>query len=112
MFPIEPRARETVSLDLAQDAGIAPTVQITPAQNHEKHPRLFLILPTYSVSNSKSPVSLSSSAKFHLFVKNTIDPFVLGYIPFNAAIEHKNRNLSGYGQGAAGYAKRLSAGFS
>jgi hypothetical protein len=52
--------------------------QVAPAQTavvREKHPRLFCILPTYTVSNSKVPISLSSGEKFRLFVRNTTDPF-------------------------------------
>lgn len=110
LLPSEFRGQEAISVELAQNEGIAPTIQVTSAQNQEKHPRLFWVLPTYSVSNSKSAVSLSSAAKFHIFFKNTTDPFTLGYIPFNAVIEQANHNLSGYGQGAAGYGKRLGAG--
>lgn len=76
----------------------------------EKHPRLFWIIPTYTVSDSKLPSSLSSSAKFRLFFKNTTDPFTLTYTAFSAGIQQANNQLSGYGQGAAGYGKRLGAG--
>lgn len=76
----------------------------------EKHPRVFWIIPTYTVSDSKLPSSLSSSAKFRLFFNNTTDPFTLTYTAFSAGIQQANNQLSGYGQGAAGYGKRLGAG--
>ena len=87
--------------------------QVAPAQTpvvQEKHPRLFWILPTYTVSNSKVPISLSSGEKFRLFVRNTTDPFTITFTAFNAGVQQANNDLSGYGQGAAGYAKRLGAG--
>jgi hypothetical protein len=94
----------------ATSPGIKPPVQVESPKNQGKHRRLFWIMPTYTVSNSEFPTSLSSSAKFHLFFKNTTDPFNLGYTAFNAGIKQGNTDLSGYGQGAAGYGKRLGAG--
>jgi hypothetical protein len=76
----------------------------------EEHPRLFWIIPTYSVSNSSMPVSLSSAAKFHLFFENTTDPFNLISTAFSAGVQQANNGLPGYGQGMAGYGKRLGAG--
>jgi len=76
----------------------------------EKHPRLFWVMPTYAVSNSSFRSSLSSREKFRLSVQNTTDPFTFGYIAVNAGIQQANNNLAGYGQGAAGYGKRLGAG--
>ena len=76
----------------------------------EEHPRLFWIIPTYSVSNSKLACPLSSHDKFHIFVKNAVDPFTLGYTAIEAGLKQASNNPSGYGQGAAGYGKRLGAG--
>lgn len=76
----------------------------------EKHPRLFWVVPTYTVSNSTLPSPLSSREKFCLFVQNTRDPFTFGYTIVNAGIQQANNNLSGYGQGATGYGKRIGAG--
>jgi hypothetical protein len=112
----------------AQGISIIPVEnlqKITPAQTmpgaeemlppqtaavQEKHPRLFWIMPTYAVSNNRSPVPLSSREKFRLFRKNTTDPFTIGYTAFQAGIQQANSDLPGYGQGAAGYGKRLGAG--
>ncbi len=98
----------------ATPAEIAPRVQqVTPPQNQvvqEKYPRLFWIIPTYTVSNSKVPASLTSPAKFRLFYQNAVDPFTVAYTAFNAGIQQANNDLSGYGQGGAGYGKRFGAG--
>jgi len=98
----------------AKPAETAPTVpQEVPAQSPElpeEHPRLFWIIPTYKVSNSKAPVSMSSPEKFRLFVRNTTDPSTIGYAAFTAGIKQADNKLSGYGQGAGGYGKRLGAG--
>jgi hypothetical protein len=101
----------------AQQAKPAETVpiaeQVVPAQSSglpEEHPRLFWIIPTYKVSNSKAPVSMSSPEKFRLFVRNTTDPSTIIYAAFTAGIKQADDKLSGYGQGAGGYGKRLGAG--
>jgi len=75
----------------------------------EKHPRLFWIIPTYSVSSSKLPSLLSPHDKFRLFVKNATDPYNLGYTAFMAGVAQAS-DVSAYGPGAAGYGKRLGAG--
>jgi len=88
---------------------VPPVLQVTPAQRpglQEEHPRLFWIIPTYKVSNSKAPVSMSSPEKFRLFVRNTTDPSTITYAAFTAGIKQADNKLSGYGQGAAGYGKR------
>jgi len=95
-FPLAPAAQEVQPRDRAAVK--------------EKHPRLFWVMPTYTVSNSGFPSSLSSGEKFRLSVQNTTDPFTFGYIAVNAGIQQANDNLAGYGQGAAGYGKRLGAG--
>ena len=107
------RAQETTPLNPLEEAQKSPVQRMAPAQSpglQEEHPRLFWIIPTYRVSNSKVPVSMSSSEKLRLFERNTTDPFTIGYTAFNAGIQQANNKLSGYGQGAAGYGKRLGAG--
>jgi hypothetical protein len=76
----------------------------------EEHRRLFWMVPTYSVSNSKFQSALSPREKFRLFAKNASDPFNLGYTAMEAGIAHANNDLAGYGQGLGGYGKRLAAG--
>src|SRR5215472_17034058 len=100
-----------------QSASPSPTVpaaqQPTPAQSSlqkEEHPRVFWIIPTHSVSNLKSAAPLSSREKFGLFVRISTDPFTIATNSIQAGVEQANDDLSGYGQGVAGYAKRFGAG--
>jgi len=76
----------------------------------EQHPRLFWIIPTYTVTNSKSPAPLTSHEKFRLYMADKTDPYTFGFIAFNAGLAQATNAFAGYGQGAAGYAKRLGAG--
>lgn len=102
------QAQKTSPTDLATSGQQVVPTHIPAVQ--EQHSRLFGILPTYSVSNSQSPISLSSGGKFRLFVKGATDPFTLTYTAFNAGIQQAQGDLSGFGQGSAGYGKRLGAG--
>lgn len=119
LYPSDVRAQQTIPDCVEHEQQRTPTEiapaarQVGPAQNpvvQEKHPRLFWILPTYTVSNSELQTSLSSAAKFHIFFKNSTDPFTVTYTAFSAGIQQANNELPGYGQGAAGYGKRLGAG--
>jgi hypothetical protein len=91
-----------------------PLIQQAPPANSQKleeeHPRLFWILPTYSVTESKSPRPLTTQGKFRLFVKNETDPFTIGWVAFEAGLAQANNDPSEYGQGASGYGKRFGAG--
>jgi len=75
----------------------------------EEHPRLFWIIPTYSVSSRKGSSMLSANDKFRLFLKNATDPYNLGYTAFQAGLGHASNDQPGYGRGASGYCKRLGA---
>jgi hypothetical protein len=119
LLPGGVRAQGTPSIFVGQaqkatPAELVPAAQqVVPAQSpvaQEKHPRLFWIMPTYTVSNSELPISLGSREKFRLFLKKTTDPFAITYTAFDAGIQQRNNDLTGYGQGPAGYGKRLGAG--
>lgn len=118
LLPTDVRAQEALSicLERAQKATLAehsrPVQQAAkslPAQ--ENHPRLFWIIPTFTVSNGSSPISLTSGEKFGLFFSNIRDPFTVTNTAFGAGIQQASNGLPRYGQGAAGYGKRLAAGF-
>lgn len=91
-----------------------PTAQQTPRATNqpqeEKHPRLFGIFPTYDISNVKTPPPLSTRGKFRLFAKGATDPYNLVYTAASAGLSQASNDLAEYGQGAAGYGKRLGAG--
>jgi len=76
----------------------------------ERPPRLFWIIPTFTVSDSKAPTALSSRQKFRMFFDNNTDPFTISSIAFAAGVAQANNHLAGYGGGAAGYAKRFGSG--
>ena len=90
----------------------APAAQQAPPakSREEKHPRLFWILPTYTVADSKAARPLTARGKWRLFVKDKTDPFTLGWVAFEAGLAQSNNEPSEYGQGVSGYGKRFGAG--
>jgi len=91
----------------------ATKAQRPPARSQtleDEHPRLFLILPTYTVVHSESPSPLTAREKWRLFVKGETDPFTFGWVAFEAGVAQANNDSPGYGQGAAGYGKRFGVG--
>src|SRR5215469_15994322 len=45
-----------------------------------------------------------------MFFDNSTDPYTISYVAFGAGVAQASNGLVGYGQGAAGYAKRFGAG--
>jgi len=91
----------------------APEAQTPTAKGKtvdERHPRLFWVFPTYNVTDNGSHAPLTASGKWRLYAKDVTDPFSFGWVAFEAGIAQANNNFPGYGQGAAGYGKRLGAG--
>ena len=109
--PSETQPESTQAGGLGQTAPVAQ--RAPPAQSQkleEERPRLFWILPTYTVTDSKSVRPLTAGGKWQLFVKDKTDPFTYFWVAFDAGLAQANNDLPGYSQGAAGYGKRFGAG--
>jgi hypothetical protein len=96
----------------------APQGQVAPSQaakcsyqpqSKKESERIFGVVPTYSITDAQNAPPLKSKEKFQLFVKGTLDPFPFVAYGIQAGVEQANDSHSGYGQGAAGYAKRFGA---
>jgi hypothetical protein len=77
----------------------------------ERPPRLFWIIPTYKVTESKTPTLLSPGQKIHIVVNDLTDPYTIGYTAFIAGIAQANNDFPAYGQGTQGYFKRFGAAY-
>jgi hypothetical protein len=72
--------------------------------------RLFGVLPNnLTVGNAAKVPPLTSGGKFKLVAKNAFDPVIFPFVGFIALIGQAQNSDPGYGQGAAGYAKRYGA---
>jgi hypothetical protein len=66
-------------------------------------------VPAYSITDAKNAPPLKRQEKFKLFVSGTLDPFPFAVYAIQAGVEQANDSHDGYGQGAAGYARRFGA---
>jgi hypothetical protein len=77
----------------------------------ERPPRIFWIIPTYKVTESKTPPALTLHQKLKIVASDLADPYTIGFTAFMAGIAQANNDFPGYGQGAAGYGKRFGAAY-
>lgn len=67
------------------------------------------VIPQFNVTDAKNTKPLTPGGKFHLFVRQTFDPFQFIGVGFVAGIGQARDSFPDYGQGALGYAKRYGA---
>jgi hypothetical protein len=75
----------------------------------ELQQRVFGIIPNFYVAYNSDPTPLFAKQKFYLAWRSVIDPITLLGNGFIAGIDQASDNFGGYGQGAAGYARRFGA---
>jgi hypothetical protein len=73
--------------------------------------RVLGIIPNFYVSYVPDAVALTPKQKFELAGRSTVDPFTFVAVGAIAGIQQAGNALSGYGQGAQGYAKRYGASY-
>jgi len=87
-------------------------VQVADIQIREQEKqRVFGFIPNFYVSYDPDAVSLNARQKFRLAWKTTADPFTILGVAAIAGVEQATNAHDGYGQGAQGYFKRLSASY-
>lgn len=97
----------TVEVDVTQTQE-----EIAEQQIHvEEQQRLLGVIPNFYVSYVPDPEPLTKKQKVELGWKSVIDPVSLALSGAIAGIQQADNALSGYGQGAQGYGKRLGANY-
>jgi hypothetical protein len=87
-------------------------VEVADIQIREQEKqRVFGFIPNFYVSYDPGAVRLNTRQKFRLAWKTTTDPFTLVGVAAIAGVEQATNAHEGYGQGAQGYFKRLSASY-
>jgi hypothetical protein len=103
--------QETTSLTSSDQ--IAPPFQeanpSSPPPSKKQSERMFGVVPAYSITDARNAPPLKRKEKLKLFVSGTLDPFPFAVYAIQAGVEQANDSHSGYGQGAAGYARRFGA---
>jgi hypothetical protein len=75
----------------------------------EENQRVLGVFPNFYVSYVRNPPSFSAGQKFRLALRTSVDPISIAVPGVIAGVEQSQNGFSGYGQGAAGYAKRFGA---
>ena len=75
----------------------------------EEKQRVFGVIPNFYVTYLPEPARLNARQKFHLAWKATIDPTAFLFAGMVAGAGQATNQYGGYGQGAAGYARRYGA---
>jgi Carboxypeptidase regulatory-like domain len=102
VLPIETQVTSvTVGLTQVEEA----EVQI---KEQEKQ-RILGIIPNFYVSYATDAVALNWKQKYHLAWKSSTDPFTFIAVGGAAGVQQATNTYAGYGQGAAGYARRYGA---
>jgi hypothetical protein len=84
--------------------------EIAEDQMHfEENQRVLGVFPNFYVSYIRNPAPFSPGQKFRLALRTSVDPISIAIPGVVAGIEQWQNGFSGYGQGAAGYAKRFGA---
>jgi Carboxypeptidase regulatory-like domain len=73
--------------------------------------RLLGVIPNFYTSYVLDAAPLTAKQKFRFAIRGTFDPVSMVGVGFGAGIEQATNAYAGYGQGAAGYAKRFAAKF-
>jgi hypothetical protein len=88
------------------------TIEIAQEQLKEQEKQRVLgVIPNFYVSYVPNAAPLSPKQKFQLAWKSTIDPVSFGVTGVVAGVEQATGGFSGYGGGAAGYARRYGAAY-
>jgi hypothetical protein len=109
---------ETDAIVLTMSAATSE-VQVTASQEEiaqeelklEENQRVFGVIPNFYVVYAPHAAPLTPKQKFNLAERSLIDPVTFLGVGISAGIEQATNSLSGYGQGAQGYAKRYGAGY-
>ncbi len=71
--------------------------------------KVFGVVPEFNVISARDAKPLTPGGKWRLFVKQTFNPFTVVGAAFTSGMGQATDDFHDYGQGAAGYGKRLGA---
>lgn len=77
----------------------------------EEKQRIVGLLPNYFTSYIWNAAPIRPKQKFDMAVRTVVDPVAFLVVGGIAGVEQSHKTFPGYGQGAAGYAKRFGAAY-
>jgi len=108
-FIVPEVALSVASVETSVSAVTPEEVAVEQVRLQEQQ-RVLGVVPNFFVTYERDPAPLTSKLKFQLAMKALTDPVTITGFAMNAAI-YQAAGYPSYGQGAAGYGKRLGATF-
>jgi Carboxypeptidase regulatory-like domain len=109
---VVPQVEMAVATQTTQVTVSLTQVELAEVQiKEQEQQRVFGIIPNFYVSYAANPVPITPKQKFELAWRSSVDPFTFVAVGAIAGIQQAGDGLSGYGQGAQGYAKRYGASY-
>ena len=93
---------------------VSPATNVEVAQEQikaEEQQRVLKVIPNFYVSYIPTAAPLNARQKFELAWKTVVDPVSFLVVGAVAGVQQSQNNFPGYGQGAAGYARRYGASY-
>jgi hypothetical protein len=113
LSPGEDHAIGTIMLSVATavtEVRVGPAIAEQQVKEEEQQ-RVLGVFPNFYVTYINNAVPLDAKQKFELAWRTTLDPITFVLTGAAAGIQQANDDLSGYGQGAAGYGDRFGASY-
>ena len=109
---VAPQVEMVVATQTTQVTVSLTQVELAEVQiKEQEQQRVLGIIPNFYVSYAANPVPLTPKQKFELAWRSSVDPFTFVAVGMIAGFQQAGNELSGYGQGAQGYAKRYGASY-
>lgn len=111
-YQLSPTTMEIAATTSSVEVSPHTQYELAEAQvKAEEKQRLLFIVPNFYVSYIPNPAPLTAGQKMRLAFRSMIDPYQFINTGINAGWDQARNNYPGYGQGAAGFAKRYGADY-
>jgi Carboxypeptidase regulatory-like domain len=111
-YQLSPTMMQVAASDSTVQVNAQTQYELAEAQiKAEEKQRFLFIVPNFYVSYVSNPAPLTAEQKMRLAFRSMIDPYQFINTGVNAGWDQWRNNNPGYGQGAAGYAKRYAADY-
>jgi len=111
-YQLSPLTIQIAAATSTVQVGAQTQYELAEAQiKAEEKQRFLFIVPNFYVSYISNPAPLTAGQKMSLAFRSMIDPYQFINTGVNAGWDQWRNNNSGYGQGAAGFARRYGADY-
>jgi hypothetical protein len=111
-YQLSPTTMQIAAATSTVQVGAQTQYELAEAQiKAEEKQRFLFIVPNFYVSYVSKPAPLTAGQKIRLAFRSMVDPYQFINTGVNAGWDQWRNNDPGYGQGAAGFARRYGADY-